>query len=147
MGSGGKTYVGVSTGRLTGNQIGQLLSAPNGAGGRVGTVSVGGKVPDRIFVDNENGRGGFTINMTGVPQSVRNAYLRALRGRTNTDNSQRAYDRAYKAAIAAGRSEAEAVRLAQNARTQVASNVARSVANSKRFKSAGIRVTGRRVRK
>lgn len=145
MGSTGASSIGVSTGRLTGNQIGQLLSDRN-AEGRVGTVSVGGRIPNRLFIDNENGRGGFTINMSGVSQENRNAFLRALRGRSNTDNSQRVYDRVLREARAAGRSEEQAVRMAQNARTEATRRIVdRTIERNNRF--SGIRTTGRRVRR
>ena len=110
--------VGVYTGRLTTSQIGSLLTG-DAERGRTGAISDRGGVPDRIFVDNENGRGGFTINFTGVPQGVRNQFLSILRGRTNTDNSQNAYTRAYNDAIARGLPEGVARRLAEDRRTEV----------------------------
>ena len=120
MGSTGS--VGVLTGRLSSSQLGAMLSGNAGAG-RTGTISVEGKIPDRIFVDNEGGRGGVTIDMTSVGQAKREEFLKALRGRSGVDNSQRAYDRAYNQAIAMNRPEATARRMAEEARERVYRNV------------------------
>ena len=138
--------VGVTTGRLLGRQIGQMLSSEDLGAGRFGTVSVGGRIPDRIFIDNEDGTGGFTIDMSGASQSDREALLRALRGRSNTDNSQRVYDRVLREARREGLSQEEATRLAQQARRDATRRVVDGVIDrNPRF--SGIRTTSRRPRR
>lgn len=144
MGSTGSAggSVGVNTGRLSSTQLGALLTEGRGA---TGTISVDGKIPARIFVDNEGGRGGVTIDMTSVGQAKREAFIRALRGRTNTDNSQRAYDRAYNQAIAMGRPTLTAQRMAEEAREQVFRNVLQGVIRrNDRF--SGIKIRSRITR-
>ena len=149
MGSTGNPSIGVNTGRITSSQFSQLLTGATRSGESYGTL---GNIPDRLFVDNEDGTGGYTIDFTGLRGSssdkadIKDAFLRSLRGRSNTDNSQRAYDRAYREAINAGRTEAEARRLAQNARRSVSRNVVNGVI-SKNNRFSGIRTTSRRVRR
>ena len=139
--------IGVNTGRITTTQLGKLLTG-DVARGYTGAVSDRGGVPDRLFIDNEGGRGGFTINMSGVSQSTRNAFLRALRGRAGTDNPQSAYNRAYREQVAlnANRAypmpEATMRRIAEEARERVARNVVSGViSNNSRFR--GIRINNR----
>lgn len=144
MGSVGTGSVGVTTGRLSSSQLGALLTG-NAGEGRTGTISINGGVPARIFVDNEGGRGGVTIDMTNVGQAKREAFLRALRGRTGVDNSQRAYDRAYNQAISMGRPEATARRMAEEARERTYRNVLNGVINrNSRF--SGIKIRSRITR-
>lgn len=137
MGSTGS--VGVLTGRLSSTQLGALLSPDRGG---TGTISINGKIPDRIFVDNEGGRGGVTIDMTSVGQGKREEFLKALRGKTGVDNSQRAYDRAYREAIRLGRPEATARRMAEEARERTYRNVLSGVIKrNDRF--SGIKIRSR----
>ena len=138
MGSVGSGSVGVYTGRTTGSQLGALLT------GR-GQVSVNGQIPARIFVDNEGGRGGVTIDMTSVGQAKRERFLSALRGRMNTDNSQRAYDRAYRDAISRGRPVLTAQRMAEEARERTFRRTLEGVIN-RRQEFAGIKIRSRITR-
>lgn len=142
MGSVGT--VSVTTGRLSASQLGALLTGDEKRG-YTGTISINGKVPDRIFVDNEGGRGGVTIDMTSVGQAKREAFLRALRGRTGVDNSQRAYDRAYNQAIAMGRPPLTAQRMAEEAREQAYRRIlSGTINNNERF--SGIKIRSRITR-
>ena len=157
--------VGVYTGRLTETQFSSLLSEEgfkSERAPRLGQVSVsGGHVPEKIVVRNEDGSYSYTIDMSGVrvpaafitasPErqaferdKIKDAYLRAVRGRLNADNSQRTYESSYRLAIARGYSEKQATDLAQRERSKVAMNVANGVLNQSKFKNAGITVTSRR---
>lgn len=156
--------VGVYTGRLTGTQFSALLSdrdyrserAP-----RLGQITTEGHVPEKVVVRNEDGTYSYTLDMSGVrvPAAYRNAsperqalerdkikdaYLRTLRGRINTDNAQTTYDTQYALAKARGYSDKMATDIAQRARSKVAMEIAQKVANQERFRNSGITVTSRR---
>ena len=135
MGAGASS-IGVGTGRLTPSQMGQILT---------GTVSTGGLLPARIFVDNENDTPGFTINMSRASQEERAAFLRSLRGRSNTDNSQRTYTRVYREALAGGATATEALREARAARAETTRRVVDEVINRNRDRFPNIRTNRRRV--
>lgn len=128
----GTPSIGIGTGRLLGRQIEQLLVK--------GTVTRA--IPNRIFVDNEDGTRGFTINFTGVSQTDRERFLRLWRARSNVDNSQRSYDSAYRRAIASDMTSQEATQVAQLARTQVTRNaMQRIINNNSTF--AGVKLNNR----
>lgn len=163
--------VSVYTGRLLERQAGSLLSdrkftEKNPEKGRFGQISDFGHIPDRVIVKNEDGTHSYTINFEDVrvPSAYRNAsperqrlerdkikdaFLRTLRGRSNTDNSQSTYEKTYNKMIAEGRSEAEARVAAERARSRVAMAKAENVLSDKNFvrrfgNSTGIRVYSRR---
>ena len=163
--------VSVYTGRLLGRQAGSLLSdraysEKNPEKGRFGQLTESGHVPDRVIVKNEDGTHSYTINFEGVrvPREFRNAsperqalerdkikdaYLRVLRGRSNTDNSQSTYESTYNKYIAEGRSEAQARDAAERDRSRVAMAKAQNALNDANFirrfgRNTGIRVYSRR---
>ena len=159
--------VSVYTGRLLGRQAGSLLSDARDINReRFGTVSDFGHVPDRVIVKNEDGTHSYTINFEDVrvperyrdasPErqrlerdKVKDAYLRILRGRSNTDNSQSTYESTYNKYISEGRSEAEARNAAERDRSRVAMAKAQNVLNDSSFirrfgRNTGIRVYSRR---
>ena len=163
--------ISVYTGRLLGRQAGSILSDrkftdKNPDKGRLGQVSFEGRIPDRVIVKNEDGTHSYTINFEGVrvPERYRNAsperqalerdkikeaYMRTLRGSSNTDNSQANYETVYNKAIREGRTPEQARDLAERARSRVAMAKAENVLNNKNFvnrygRNTGIRVYSRR---
>ena len=154
--------VGVYTGRLTGSQFGSFLSDETGKTERFGNITDGrGYFPDKIVVRNEDNSYSYTINFENMrlPKKFQNAgarrrrleiekrkdaYLRALRGNSNTDNSQSTYNRVYREAKAQGMSEKRAIDEAQRARSRVAKEKAEAIRNLPKFRRMGIKVTSRR---
>ena len=159
--------ISVYTGRLLQRQAGSILSDKKNADKeRFGQVSDLGHVPDRVIVYNEDGTHSYTINFEDVrvPSQFRNssperqalerdkikdAYLRTLRGRSNTDNSQSAYEKTYNKMIAEGRTEEQARDAAERDRSRVAMAKAQNVLNDANFvrrfgRNVGIRIYSRR---
>ena len=163
--------ISVYTGRLLSRQAGSLLSdrkftESNPEKGRLGQVSVEGRIPDRVIVKNEDGTHRYTINFENVrlparfssasPERqalerdrIKEAYMRTLRGRSNTDNSQTTYTSVYNKAISEGRTPEQARVLAERARSRVAMTKAQNVLSDRNFvnrygRNTGIRVYSRR---
>ena len=166
--------ISVYTGRLLERQAGSILSdkkftEKNPDKGRLGQVSIGGRIPDRVIVKNEDGTHSYTINFEDVrvPEKfrdsskysyerqqlerdkVKEAYMRVLRGSSNTDNSQSTYTKVYNEAISKGRTPEQARDLAERARSRVAMAKAQNVLNNANFvnrygRNTGIRVYSRR---
>ena len=124
--------IGVSTGSLVGRQVADILE------GRAVAVDKTGKqmgLPDFIRVypnnDKSSDREGFVIDMKGVPKGIKSSFLNLWKGRSNTDvrNAQRSYDKGYRDAIAQGKSEADARKAGEIARTKTTMNAMQNILN------------------
>ena len=124
--------IGVSTGSLVGRQVGDILD------GRAVAVDSQGRqmgLPDyiRIYPNNskESDRDGFVLNMKGAPKEAKESFLNLWKGRSNTDvrNAQASYNKGYRDAIKEGKSEAEARKAGEIARTKTTMKAMQNILN------------------
>lgn len=120
--------IGVSTGRLLGRQVADILE------GRVVAVDKRGNqlgLPDviRVYPNNsrESDREGFVLNMRGVPKEQREKFLNLWKGQSNVDNSDRSAAATERKALAQGASPEEARRLGEEARANVTKRAMQNV--------------------
>lgn len=132
--------IGVSTGSLVGRQVGDILD------GRAVAVDKNGRrmgLPDfiRVYPNNskESDKDGFILDMKGAPKAAKESFLNLWKGRSNTDvrNAQRSYDKGYRDAIKEGKSEAEAKKAGEIARTKTTMRAMQNILDRDK-KGAGI---------
>ena len=132
--------IGVSTGSLSPQQLGDMLEGSLTNARRKTSIVVFPNADDKIMTDRARGRyRGFKIDMKGASAEEREAFLKRLRGKENTShrNSEASARKAAEQARKNGWSEREQKIAAEMQRTATQRKAIQSLLdkNKKKFKN------------